>query len=166
MKNTAQTLFAVFVAVLALVGAARPGPYEDAFAAYDRGDYATAIPIYRTLADQGDPYAQRALGIMYDMGQGVPQDYVEAMKWYRRAADQGDALAQNNLGLLHLNGEGVLRSYIQAHMWLSLAAANALDDDGRDLAVRNRELVASKMTPAEIAEAQKLADQWRRKSER
>jgi uncharacterized protein len=82
-------------------------PYEDAFTAYDQGDYATAISIYRTLADQGDPYAQRALGIMYDMGRGVPQDYVEAMKWYRRAADQGDALAQNNLGLLDFNGEGV-----------------------------------------------------------
>jgi uncharacterized protein len=166
VKNTVQTLFAVFIAVLALVGAARPGPPEDAFAAYDRGDYATAISIYRMLANQGDPYAQRALGIMYDMGQGMRQDYTEAMKWYRRAADQGDALAQNNLGLLHFNGEGVLQNYIQAHMWLSLAAANALDKDGRDFAVRNRELVASKMTPAEIAEAQKLADEWRPKSER
>ena len=56
MKNTAQTLFSVFIAVLALVGAARPGPYEDAFTAYDQGDYATAIPIYRMLADHGDPY--------------------------------------------------------------------------------------------------------------
>jgi uncharacterized protein len=164
--NTAQTIFAVFVGILALVGAARPGPYEDAFTAYDRGDYTTAIPIYRMLADQGDPYAQRALGIIYDMGQGVPQDYVEAMKWYRWAADQGDALAQNNLGLLHFNGEGVLQNYIQAHMWLGLAAANALDKEGRDLAVRNRELAASKMTPAEIAEAQKLADEWKPKSER
>jgi uncharacterized protein len=100
------------------------------------------------------------------MGQGVPQHYVEAMKWYRRAADQGDALAQNNLGLLHVSGEGVPQNYIQAHMWLSLAAANASDKDSRDLAVRNRELAASKMTPAEIAEAQKLADEWRPKSER
>jgi TPR repeat protein len=58
---------------------------------------------YRLLADQGDPYAQCALRIMYDKGQGVPHDYVEAMKWCRRAADQGDALAQNNVGLLHLN---------------------------------------------------------------
>jgi uncharacterized protein len=123
MKKTAQTLFAVFIGVLALVAAAHPGPYEDAFTAYDRGDYATAISIYRMLADQRDPYAQRALGIMYDMGRGVPQDYVEAMKWYRRAADQGDALAQNNLGLLHFNGEGVPQNYVQAHMWLSLAAA-------------------------------------------
>jgi uncharacterized protein len=166
MNNTTQTLFSIFIAVLALVGAARSGPYEDAFTAYDQGDYATAIPIYRTLADQGDAYAQRTLGIMYDMGRGVPQDYVEAMKWYRRAADQGDALAQNNLGLLDFNGDGVPQNYVQAYMWLSLAAANALDKDGRDLAVRNQELVASKMTPAELAEGQKLADEWRPKSER
>jgi uncharacterized protein len=103
---------------------------------------------------------------MYDMGRGVPQDYVEAMKWYRRAADQGDALAQNNLGLLDFNGNGVPQNYIQAHMWLSLAAANALDKDGRDLATRNRELVASKMAPEEIAEAQRLAGEWTPKSER
>jgi uncharacterized protein len=166
MKNTAKTLFAVLIAIFALVSATRAGPYEEAFAAYDRGDYATAIPIYRLLADQGDAYAQRALGIMYDMGQGVPQDYVEAMKWYRRAADQGDALAQNNAGLLHLNGSGVPQNYIQAYMWLSLAAANALDKDGRDLAARNRELAASRMTPAEIGEAKKLAAEWRPKLER
>jgi uncharacterized protein len=103
---------------------------------------------------------------MYDMGQSVARDYVEATKRYHRAAEQGDAMAQNNLGLLHLNGQGVPQNYIQAHMWLSLAAANALDKDGRDLAVRNRELAASKMTPAEIAEARKLADECRPKSER
>jgi hypothetical protein len=101
IMNTAQTRFPVFVVVLASVGAARP-PYEDAFTAFNRGDYATAIPIYRMLADHGDPYRLRALGIRYDMGRGVPrvpQDYVEAMTWYRRTTDQGDALAQNNLGL-------------------------------------------------------------------
>ncbi len=104
-------------------------PYEDAFTAYDQGDDATAISIYRTLADQGDPYVQRALGIMYDMGRGVPQDYVEAMKWYRRGR-RPRRRAQNNLGLLDFNREGVPQNDIQAHMRLSLAAANALDKDG------------------------------------
>ncbi len=55
IMNTAQTRFPVFVVVLASVGAARP-PYEDAFTAFNRGDYATATPIYRMLADHGDPY--------------------------------------------------------------------------------------------------------------
>jgi hypothetical protein len=75
IMNAAQTRFPVFVVVLASVGAARP-PYEDAFTAFNRGDYATATPIYRMLADYGDPYP--------------PQDYVEAMTWYRRTTDQGD----------------------------------------------------------------------------
>jgi len=88
----------------------------------ERG-YATAIPIYRMLADQGDPYAQRALGIMYDMGQGVSQNYVEAMKWFRKAADRGDVDAQNSLGLMYAQGQGVLQDYVQAHMWFNLSAA-------------------------------------------
>jgi TPR repeat protein len=44
------------------------------------------------LADKGDLYARRALGVVCDMGQGVPQDYVEAMRCYRGAAERGDAL--------------------------------------------------------------------------
>jgi hypothetical protein len=107
MKKTVQTLFAVFIAVVALVGAAHPGPMS-------RGDYGTATSIYRMLADQGGPYAQRALGLMYDMARGVPQDYVEAMRWYRRAADQGDALAQRPLALQPRGRAAEL--YIGAHV--------------------------------------------------
>jgi TPR repeat protein len=60
------------------------------------------------------------------------------MRWYRKAAQQGGARAQKNLDLLHLTGEVVSQNHIQAHMRLNLAAANALDKDGRDLAVRHR----------------------------
>ena len=45
--------------------------------------------------------AQYNLGVMYDNGDGVPQDYKEAVKWYRLAAEQGDASAQYNLGLMY-----------------------------------------------------------------
>jgi hypothetical protein len=79
-------------------------PFEDAAAAYDRGDYATALRLYRPLADQGDAPAQNDLGLMYRDGRGVPQDYAEALTWYRLAADQGNAGAQNSLGVLYQNG--------------------------------------------------------------
>ena len=45
------------------------------------------------------PHAQYNLGVMYENGQGVPQDYKTAVKWYRLAAEQGDAGAQFNLGV-------------------------------------------------------------------
>ena len=68
-------------------GPAAAGPFEDAVAA-SQGDYATAMRLWRPLADQGDAGAQLNLGLMYDNGRGVPQDYAAAVKWYRKAADR------------------------------------------------------------------------------
>src|SRR5882724_11990527 len=64
-------------AMLALTGAALAGPLEDGQAAYNRGDYATALRLFRPLADKGDSDAQNALGIMYDLGRGVTQNHSE-----------------------------------------------------------------------------------------
>ncbi len=55
-------------------------------AAYQRGDYATALREWHPLAEQGGANAQLLLGSMYDNGLGVPQDYAEAVKWYSKAA--------------------------------------------------------------------------------
>ena len=134
---------------------------------YDNGqgvpqDYAAAVSWYRKAADQGDADAQYNLGVMYDNGQGVPQDYAAAVSWYRKAADQGYADAQYNLGVMYDNGQGVPQDYVQAHMWFNLAAATSRKR-GRDKAVKNRDRVAAKMTPAQIAEAQKLAREWKPK---
>src|SRR2546425_8860205 len=76
-------------------------------AAYNRGDYSTALKEFRPLADQGDAEAQTYLGGMYADGTGVPQDYKEAIRWYRLAAEQGGPHAQFNLGGMHDNGTGV-----------------------------------------------------------
>ena len=81
----------LIAAALALSAAAAAGPFEDAVAAYQRGDYATAYALTRPLADEGVARAQFNLGVMYAKGQGVAQDYAEAAKWYRLAADQGHA---------------------------------------------------------------------------
>jgi TPR repeat protein len=63
--------------------------FDEGWAAYERGDYATAYEEFLPIAEQGDAFAQFSLGIMYDNGEGVPQDYAEAVKWYRLAAEQG-----------------------------------------------------------------------------
>ena len=134
---------------------------------YDKGlgvpqDYAKAERWYRKAAEQGYALAQYNLGVMYNKGQGVPQDYAEAVKWYHKAAAQGDASAQYNLGYMYHNGLGVPPDYVQAYMWLNLAAS-ALTGEMHDKTVKNRDLTAAKMTPAQIAEAQKLAREWRPK---
>ena len=105
-----------------IVGAAEAGALKDGEAAYQRGDYATALRLFRSLADLGDAFAQDDLGVMYDNGQGVPQDFAEALKWYRLAANQGDAGGQANLGLMYAAGHGVPQDYAEAVKWLRLAA--------------------------------------------
>ena len=56
------------------------------------------IKLYRTLAETGDASAQNRLGLIYQNGEGVPQDDAEAIKWYLKAAEHGYTAAQNNLG--------------------------------------------------------------------
>ena len=118
------------------------------------------VSWYRKGADQGFADAQYNLGIMYANGRGIPQDYVQAHKWLNLAADQGYATAQFNLGFMYAQGRGVPQDYVQAHMWLNLAAVNGDAD-----AINNLDFVAAKMTPAQIAEAQKMAAEWKPKPE-
>jgi TPR repeat protein len=99
------------------------GQFEDALAAHERADYATALRLWKELAEQGHVEAQYRLGAMYAEGQGVPQDDSEAVKWHRRAAGLGrHALAQLYLGRLHEMGRGVPQNHALAMKWYRLAA--------------------------------------------
>ena len=104
--------------------------------------------------DSESSLAQSKLGEMYAKGQGVPQDYAQAALWYRKAADQGDTDAQSKLGEMYAKGQGVPQDYAQAHMWLNLAATKLPD------AADARDEVAAKITPGQIAEAQRMAREW------
>jgi hypothetical protein len=112
----------VTMMLVLLAGPAAAGAFEDGLSAWLRQDYATALRMWRPLADQGNANAQSILGSMYSNGQGVPKDYVLAVKWYRLAADQGDANAQSNLGYMYANGRGVPKDYVLAVKWYRLAA--------------------------------------------
>ena len=79
-------------------------------------------PIRVLLSDRGDASAQYHLGVMYDTGEGVPQDFSEAIKWFRKAADQGNAYAQHNLGVMHDIGRGVPHDDVEAATWYRKAA--------------------------------------------
>ena len=142
----------LFSVLLLLASSAWAGPIEDAAAAYSRGDYAAAMKIIRPLAAKGEAGAQASLGFMYEKGEGVLQDYAQAVKWYRLAAAQGLATAQSNLGVMYAKGQGVPMDDVRAHMWFNLAAVKGDAD-----AVKNRDLVAKRLTPQQMSEAQKLA---------
>ncbi len=115
-------------------------------------------------AKAGDAVAQVILGVMYDDGDGVPENDAEAVKWYRKAADQGFAPGQVALGVMFLlggmydDGEGVPENYVLAHMWLNLARAQGLANAKTAL-----DLLIPKMTNAQIAEAQRMAAEWHEK---
>ncbi len=122
-------------------------------------NYTKAVKWYRKAAKQNNAVAQYNLGWMYANGKGVPQIHSEALKWYQKAADQGNATAQYNLGLMYANGTGTEQNNVLAHMWSNLASAN-----GVDAARAVRDLVTGKMTPEEVAEAQRRAVEWTPKS--
>ena len=75
-----------------------------------RGVDQAAVNALRKSAEQGNATAQNRLGLLYNQGQGVPQDRMLAKQWFEKAAEQGDAGAQVNLGTLYLLGQGALES--------------------------------------------------------
>jgi TPR repeat protein len=92
-------------------------------AAYDAGDYITALKEWTPLAEAGDVKAQYNLGEMYALGRGVPQDHDESVKCNRLSTEQGYAMAQNELAIIYDRGLGVIQDYAEAVKWYRLAAA-------------------------------------------
>ena len=132
--------------------AAWPDDFEDGVAAYNRQDYTTALAKFQRAAEQGISDAQYNLGVMYERGRGIAQDDKQAVRWYTLAAQQGFVEAQYNLGLMYGFGRGVLQDHIRAHMWFNIAAGSGEKDS-----VKNINIAERKMTPQEIAEAQRMA---------
>lgn len=123
-----------------------------------RQSYERAKHWFTKAAVQGHARAQVNLGTIYLVGHGFYQSDQLALFWFRKAAEQKEALAFAKLGLMYARGQGVSRDVIQAHMWYDLAVANrALG------AVEARDALAQQMTPPMIAEAEKLAQEWKPK---
>lgn len=154
---TRRTLIGLAIVLLFIVTPAR-ADFEMGLAAYRSGDYATALKEWRPLAEQGLAKAQHNLGVIYQKGRGVPPDYSLALDWYRRAAEQGFALSQFNLGVMYLEGQGAPKDHVQAYMWLKLADAN-----GDEKAMARLNVLEKLMTSAQIAQAQKLARDFKPK---
>ncbi len=135
------------------LGAPALADLRGGIAAYERGDYAAALAELRPLAEGGGAEAQYLLATLYDQALGVARDSGEAIAWYRKAALQRWSAAQYMLGLIYAVGqEDVPQDYVQAHLWFDLAAAQGLDG-----AARLRDRIRARMTPAQVAEAQREA---------
>ncbi len=135
-------------------------PYEKGREAYRRKDYRSALREWQPLAEHGHPRAEFYLGVMYQNGRGLPQNHAEASKWYSRAARQNYSRAQYNLGIMYMRGEGVSFNPAHTYKWLSLADMHLPKGKYRDNAERLRDSVRNKMSPAQVAEGQRLARAW------
>jgi TPR repeat protein len=103
-----------FAVLASMPYVARADPVSDGFAAYQRGDYATAYKLCIVWAQHGNRDAKFLIGLMYANGRGVRRSYADAAQWYQDAADDDQDSAENNLGELYAAGRGVRRSLVQA----------------------------------------------------
>ena len=143
-------------------------------------DFHEAFKWYRIAADQSSSYAENVIGSAYEHGLYVAQDDTEAFRWYRRAANKiyerpGDTWIhspQYNIGAMYASGHGAAQDYVQALMWFILAVAFGdtkspgplgikLVDTSKFTALEQRDKLMALMTSTQIAEAERLAREWR-----
>lgn len=113
---------AVSTGALILAGSAAAGPSEDAKTAFEAGDYARALSLWRSQAASGNPDAQDHLGLLYQAGKGVAKDDAEAVRWFRLAAQKGLPDAEYNLAGCYAAGRGVSQDPAAADAWYAKAA--------------------------------------------
>jgi uncharacterized protein len=102
--------------------------FRRGLSAFNTGDYAAALRLWRPLAEREDPRSEAGIGFMYYRGLGVEVDDREAAVWLRRAAEHGQAEGQLMLGILFYYGRGVPQSYVRAYAWCELAAIDGNAD--------------------------------------
>lgn len=146
--------------ILKLAEAGNPNAQNQLGVLYSEGrgvpqNYLEAKDWFKKAADQGHADAQVNLGTLYSLGQGATFSDQMALFWFQKAAEQRNALAFAKLGMMYERGRGVPQSLVDAHMWYNLSAAY-----GEKRAAESRHAVATRMTNAQIAEAEERAKKW------
>jgi TPR repeat protein len=121
-------------------------------------DATEAAIWFLKAAEQGNAHGQSNLGHSYYNGEGVVKDVVEGVKWFRKAAEQGNAYAYAALGVSYCKGEGVVKNEVEGYKWSLLAAAN-----GNELGKENVSIAERRLSPAQVAEGQRMAQEWEAK---
>ena len=135
--------------------------YWNGKTAYDKGDFETAMKLWKDSANQDVGEAQGFVGALYHGGQGIEKDYKKAMEWYQKAAVQGIPQAQLGIGSLYADGYGVEKDYIKARMWFSISEIN-----GSERAEQYLKKIDQRMTKEEIKESDAMAVDWMNKHQR
>ena len=160
MKSILSAVAALFLLACPVAAQTLEADMRAAAGAYERKDMATAVRLWKVWADKGNAEARTLLGAMYWSGEGVPRDHKEAARLYLLAANQGYARAQNDIGFMLGFGEGIPPpDDVEAYKWLSLAIAGytVKNQDRLDQARKDLAALAKRMTPAQIAEAERRA---------
>lgn len=141
-------------AILFITGSAIAGPLEDGTAAQTKGDYASALQIFRPLAEQENADAQLLLGIMFVKGQGVSPDLDIAQTWFKRAAENPEASKEPRADATY-NRDLISRKLKQ---WADADAAAARDRPAEAAAAR-QQLEASRSAEAAAQRLQELQEE-------
>ena len=155
--------FLVFGVWSVAAGAATP---EDGRRAYNAGHFTDAMGIWAKLSREGDAEAEFGLGLLYDLGNGTPEDPRSAfcgIRWRPR----GLPAAEFNVGAMYDSGRGTGRDPEAAAEWYAKAAARGhhraqydlgqIDEHG-DGVPRNPEVAAAWFKAAAAGGVQAAAD--------
>lgn len=121
------------------------GKIDEAYGAFQRGYYITALDKALPRAQLGDPAAQTLIAELLARGLGVKQDVQKAVFWFSKAADGGDPSAMFRYALMLMEGRLVKQDKARADELMRKAA-----DAGNPLAAFNwAQILVSKKPGAE-----------------
>ncbi|MEO5350666.1 MAG: sel1 repeat family protein [Magnetococcus sp. YQC-3] len=138
-----------------------PTLYEDAINDFIKGETYLIEPfLYEEEALQliikaarlGYSFAELRIGLLYITGNKIEKNSQEGLKWIMKSASQENAMAQMFMGALFYSGKFVKKDYIKAYLWMTLAAKQ-----GNKTAETYLETITDKMTPEQLAKAEKMA---------
>ena len=150
-RNKIKLLKYLVVVLLFSVSSVWSGDFEDAELAFNTKNYLLALSKYKKSASKGNGDAAFQVGFIYSNGLGVAKDYSESRNWFKLSVSLGKKEGGFDIGMQYKDGSSVPKDYVRAHMWLNIASIDT------DYARPIRDNLEEKMTPQQIAEAQKLA---------
>ena len=160
MNRLRRLMVGLALCMIAASAAAAGTPEEDfrsGLSAFNGGDFAAALRLWRPLAERNEARSQAGIGFMYHRGLGVQTDDAQAAFWLRKAAEQGQAEGQFMLGSLYFFGLGVPQSYATAYAWCELA-----QDNGQADAQMCRDAALQSLTEdAQLREAFRMVREFR-----
>lgn len=111
-----------FLVALIVAAPAMADDFSDGTAAFAAGDYLSAASYWQSAADGGSAEAKLQLGLLSDIGEGMPRDPAAAFGYYLAAAQMGLADAAFNVAVMLDAGTDVSRDRVAASVWYARAA--------------------------------------------